>query len=58
MTNTDAPNIGRDSQGNDRARNNDSVRHKRRHDVRVLLRRIPKLPTVPTDPPNKPLFSY
>ncbi len=57
MTNIDAPNIGRDSKGSDRARNNDSVRHKRRHGVRVLLRRIPKLPTAPTDPPNKPLFS-
>jgi hypothetical protein len=50
--------IGRDSRGNDRVRNNDSVRHKRRHDVRELLRRIQKLPTVPADPSNRSGFSY
>jgi len=58
MISSDGPSIGRDSKGNVRARSNDSVRHKRRHDVRALGQRIQKLPTVPTDPPNKPLFSY
>lgn len=52
MISSDAPSIGRDSKGNGRARNSDSVRHKHRHGVRVLLRRIQRLPTASTDPPN------
>jgi len=50
--------IARDNKDNDRSRKNDSVRHKPRHDVREPLRRIPKLPTVPADPPNISEFSY
>ena len=50
--------IGRSNKGNDHGRNNDSVRRRRRHDVRELLRRIPKLPTDPPDPSNKSEFSY
>jgi len=53
MINSDGPSIGRDSKGNDRGRNNDSARHKHRHGVRELLRRIQRLPAAPTDPPNK-----
>jgi hypothetical protein len=58
MFNTDVPNTGRDNKDNDRSRKNDNVRRKRHHGVRELLRRIPKLPTVPADPPNKSEFSY
>jgi hypothetical protein len=53
MISSDVPNSGRDRTGNDRVRSNDSVRHKRHHGVRVLLRRIQKLPIAPKDPPNK-----
>src|SRR5262245_7955203 len=50
--------IGRNDKGNDYGHNNDSVRRRHRRDVRELLRRIPKWPTVPADPPNKSEFSY
>jgi hypothetical protein len=59
MTNIGAPpSIGHDNKGSDRGRKCDSVRHKRHHDVRELLRRIRKWPTAPSDPPHKSEFSY
>ena len=58
MINSDVPNSVLRDTDNGRFHILDNARRKHRHDVRELLRRTRKSPTVPPAPPNKLEFSY